>query len=227
MSIVHKDRLGREIRVRDVVAYGDGNKTLGVGPVIKINTATVRVGGGGDNYPNQVMIINEHLQSTHEGQTLFDKLIGDYEERFDNTPPEKQKITQKWRYGVWVCCDVPEVTDESQVSVHIVKLKANSDYELSCSVSEFQKQNPQYFGGRSKYFGLMLPEAGSSYRKAQPVRIDATPYGRHPYGLLLRDMKEYGFDKFIGQKLSWGDFKTILDEEKIVSKFDPLVTKQK
>lgn len=225
-TVIHKDRTGRELKIRDIVAYGGGNGYLGIGPVLKFNEKTVRIGGGGNNYSNQTLIINEQLMGSDEGIKLSQKLIKDYETHFD-TSTAVIKVSSKWCYGVLVCCDAQIVTDESQVSVHIVKFRCNDDFDYSASYNTWRTAHPQYFQQHQKVFYSLHPSGRSGYRNSHPHRICGSGYSGNHFGrLLLRELKEAGFQSYIGQTLTWAETKAICAAHAVKVEFDPLVSKQ-
>lgn len=87
---VLKDRIGREVKVGDILASSGTGSGVDITVVIKLNAKTVRVMPGHDLvHTDYAVIINEQMESTPNGIKLKEKLLDQYKDRFDYTPPKR------------------------------------------------------------------------------------------------------------------------------------------
>lgn len=215
-----KDFLGREIRVRDIVVYSSSSYvSLLSGVVTKINPKTIQINGSGSTHPNTVMVVTEQYGCSGK-QAEADQLIRDNEGRVDESKPVIKTPSQKWAYGIFVCFDTPnQITDLSQVTVHIRKLASNNDNENSASYLQWAKANPQYVGDRNYFWSVSTNRWGGDVKLRQ-----SSSY--HMHNLRLQTVKDLGLKDFIDGVLSYADFKTITQGKLDLKGFDPMAAKQ-
>lgn len=84
-----KDKIGREVKVGDILAWSSTYSGISVNVVIKILPKTVRVDSGDLVYTNSSMIVNEQLTTTPAGENLRYELTEKNKDRFDYTPPKR------------------------------------------------------------------------------------------------------------------------------------------
>lgn len=216
------DKLGREIKVRDIVAYSNsGYVSVQTGVVTKINPKTIQINGGGAHDAKGLMVVTEQYGCSGK-QAEADRMIRGAEGRIDETKPTVKPPSQKWRYGIFVCFDTPDkITDISQCTVHIVKLKSDTDAQNSTSYREWYTKNPQFFGGgRDYYWSVTSGRWGGDIKMSQN-----SSYHRHNLKLMV--VKELGLQAHIDTHMSYETFKELVKGKLNLQHFDPMTAKQK
>lgn len=216
------DILGREIKVRDIVAYSSsGYVSVQTGVVTKINPKTIQINGGGAHHAGGLMVVTEQYGCSGQ-QSKADKMIRSNESRIDETKPATKPPSQKWRYGIFVCFDTPDkITDISQCTVHIVKLKSDTDSQNSQSYREWYTKHPQFHGsGRNYYWSVTSGRWGGNIKLSQ-----GSSY--HHHNLKLMVVKELGLQAHIDTVMSYEAFKDLVKGKLDFQHFDPMTAKQK
>lgn len=216
------DKLGREIKVRDIVAYSNsGYVSVQTGVVTKINPKTIQIGGSGAHDAKGLIIVTEQYGCSGK-QAEADRMIRGAESRIDETRPAAKPPSQKWRYGIFVCFDTPDkIADISQCTVHIVKLKSDTDSQNSQSYREWYTKNPQFIGGdRNYYWSVTSGRWGGNIKMSQ-----SSSYHQHDLKLMV--VKELGLQSYIDTHMSYEAFKALVKGKLDFQSFDPMTAKQR
>lgn len=215
------DILGREIKVRDIVAYSSSNSVnVSTGVVTKIHPKTIQIDGTGAHHPKTLMVVTEQYGCSGK-QAQADKMLRDQEPRVDDTKPVVKAPGSKWRYGIFVCFDTPDmITDISQCSVHIVKLASDTSSDNLKSYRKWVASVPQYIGYRNYFWAVNTNRFGGDVRMYQ-----SSSY-HHSHDLPLSVVKDLGLKDYINSSMSYTDFKEIVKGKLQFNGFDPMTAKQ-
>lgn len=208
---MHKDLLGREIKVGDVVVVSSSsyvNVKLEV--VTKINPKTIRTGSYGTCTPNAIMVVNDQLVFSGCEDKL-NELIKENEKYFEYATPVIRQASSKSKYMVVLAGD----PTSKEISAFVVKLPSDTESENDSSYRKFHKEKTELGLVFGRYHYVTSIHYKSKYgRNSSEGFVMKQDYSAQ-HRLLLRDIKDLGLESYIDQEIPLDVFKGILAPLKI------------